>query len=179
MLAPEWLRSIENEFFCNSYHTYHHQGTARRNVRNRLPRRGWRCNERVIPPCVTTSVTKHDEKSWKREYPQVERAIHQYLGRAALFQAIISGDVHERTKQAGEGGQTKKRVGEPFEEYINVFLTLSFVSFQITFLVHSSCYSIPHRHSAHLSCWLLMFRSPSSCPKMRFWRSKSATLNAF
>ena len=65
------------------------------------------------PPCVTTSVTKHDEKSWKREYPQVERAIHQYLGRAALFQARISGDVHERTKQAGEGGKTKKRVGEP------------------------------------------------------------------
>ena len=89
------------------------------------------------PPCVTTSVTKHDEKSWKREYPQVERAIHQYLGRAALFQARISGDVHERTKQVGEGGQTKKRVGEPFEEYINVFLTLTFVSFHITFFLSS------------------------------------------
>ena len=50
--------------------------------------------------------------------------------------------------------------------------TLPLLSHSLYSTFHSTRHPITHYHSAHLSCGLMMFRSPSSCPKMIFWRSK-------
>ena len=50
--------------------------------------------------------------------------------------------------------------------------TLPLLSHSFHSTVHSTSHHISYCHSAHLSCGLMMFRSPSSCPKMIFWRSK-------
>jgi hypothetical protein len=106
--------------------------------------------------------------SRKREFTQEERAIYLSLGRAAFGQAEMLGDAHERTRQAGSGGQTKKG----WESQLDNISTLPLLSHSFHSTLHSTSHHISYCHSAHLSCGLMMFRSPSSCPKMIFWRSK-------